>query len=253
MLSFSNTAGNGSSQNVAAGALNVVGTTGFAMSVFCPTARSLVTAGTLNSIVDTADRTSSTCYMRGYKENLRIQTSSPLPWLWRRVCFTTKGPSFNGPIAQDSAPTQAYKPYVDTSIGMSRQWFNLNVNNNPNLVAFMLEVMFKGRNGQDWNDVITAKLDTARISVMSDVTTPIRTGNSNGHFSERKLWYPMNKNVVFDDDEVGAAENPTYFSTDAKPGMGDYYIIDFLVPGLGGTSSDVINLNCTATMYWHEK
>lgn len=253
MLSFSNTNGSGASQAVAAGSLFVNGSTGYAMSVFCPTARSLITAGSTNAVTDVADRTASTCYMRGYKENVRVQTSSPLPWLWRRICFTSKGPSFLITAAADTAPVQPVQPYSDTSIGMARKWFNLQVNNTPNTVAQYNAIIFKGNLNQDWNDVITAKVDTSRITVMSDVTRRITTGNNSGHFSERKLWYPMNKNLVYDDDEAGAAEVPQYVSTDAKPGMGDYFIVDYIVPGVGGTSSDVINMNCTATLYWHEK
>lgn len=221
------------------------------MSVFCPTARSLVTGGSANIVTDVADRTASTVYMRGYKENMRIQTSTPLPWLWRRITFTTKGPTFLTNV--DGAAIQQYLPYSDTSIGMARKWFNLQVNNQPNTVGAFNSVLFKGVQNQDWNDVITAKLDTSRVTVKSDVTRRIITGNSSGHFSERKLWYPMNKNLVYDDDESGSAEQSSYYSTDSRAGMGDYFIVDYLVPGVGGTTSDVINLNCTATLYWHEK
>lgn len=252
MLSFSNTNGSGASQTLAAGSLFVNGSTGYAMSVFCPTARSLVTASATNTIVDTADRTATTCYMRGYREDLRIQTSSPLPWLWRRICFTSKGPTFQQAF-NDSAPTATVQPYSDTSIGMARKWFNLQVNNSPNTVANYNTIIFRGTFNADWNDVITAKVDTTRITVKSDRVCRIVTGNNSGHFSERKLWYSMNKNLVYDDDENGAAETPQYVSSDARAGMGDYYIVDYLVPGVGGTSSDIINMNCTATLYWHEK
>ena len=253
MLSFSNTDGAGASKTVGAGSFFANGSTGYAMSVYCPTARSFITAGSTGSIVDVADRNAMTCYMRGYAENLRIQTSSPLPWLWRRICFTTKGGTFQNSAQGDTAPVQTVLPYSDTSIGMARKWFNLQVNNTPLTVAAYNGVIFKGAFSYDWNDVITAKVDPSRITVKSDVTRRITTGNNSGHFSERKLWYPMNKNLVYDDDEQGAAEIPAYTSTPSKAGMGDYYIVDYLVPGVGGTSSDVINLNCTATLYWHEK
>lgn len=253
MLSFSNTDGSGASQLVKAGGLTVNGSTGYAMSLFSPTARSLATAGTTNGITDSADRTSQICYMRGYKENLRIQSNSGLPWLWRRICFTYKGPIFSRLLTTDSAPVQTFSPYVDTSIGMSRQWFNLQVNNSTNSVENWNGIIFKGARGLDWTDVMTAKVDPTRITVKSDITRKCLSGNGNGHFSERKLWYSMNKNLVYDDDEIGAQETTSYFSTDAKAGMGDYYVVDYVVPGLGGSASDVINISCTATLYWHEK
>ena len=253
MLSVSNTNSAGNSQTVAQGSLFVNATIGYAFSLFCPTARSLTSAGTTNLSVDVADRTATTCFIRGYRENLRIQTSSPLPWLWRRIVFTSKGSTFNTTSVGDTAQTQKFNPYSDTSIGMGRQWFNLNYNNMPSTVSAFNAVIFKGAVNQDWNDVITAKVDTARISVLSDKTSAIRTSNNNGHFSERKLWYPMNKNIVYDDDEAGAQETTSYYSTDAKPGMGDVYIADYVVPGIGGSTTDIVNFNCSATLYWHER
>jgi len=253
MLSLSNTNGSGASQAVLPGSFFVNGSTGYGMSVFCPTARSFVTSGVTNQVVDTADRTAQTCYMRGYKENVRVQTSTPLPWLWRRITFTTKGPVFYSKSPLDTTTVNPYRPYSDTANGMGRQWFNLQVNNMPETVALYNGLIFKGTFGKDWTDVITAKVDPARISVKSDTTRRITTGNNSGHFSERKLWYPMNRNLVYDDDESGAAEDTFYYSTDAKAGMGDYYIVDYLMPGIGGGTGDVLNINCTATLYWHEK
>lgn len=254
MLSFSTTSASGANQAPAAGGLYVNATASSAMSVFCPTARSLVTAGTTNLAVDVSDRTSMTCFIRGYRENLRIQTSSPLPWLWRRILFTSKGTyPFALQSISDTAQYVKYAPYADTSVGMTRLWFNLSNDNIPNTLANIQSVLFRGVLNQDWNDVITAKVDTSRVTVMSDRCTTIKTGNANGHFSDRKLWYPINKNLVYDDDESGAAVTTSYTSTDAKPGMGDLYIADFLVPGIGGSASDIISLNCTATLYWHEK
>lgn len=255
MLSFSNTGGTGNSVTVGQGSLYVNGSTGFAMSVFCPTARSLATAGATNQVTDTNDRTSVTCYMRGYKEDVRVQTNSPAPWLWRRVCFTYKGDDFLEGVPNNNATAfvQNYLPYSDTSIGMARKWFNLQVNNMPETVTAFNAIIFKGRQGFDWNDIITAKVDNTRITVKSDHVRRITTGNNAGHFSERKLWYPMNSNLVYDDDEVGGQMETSYTSVDAKAGMGDYYIVDYIVPGVAATSSDLININCTASLYWHEK
>lgn len=252
MLSFSNTDSSGGSKAVGAGGLYVNGAYSYGMSVWCATARSLVTAGVTDQYIDAADRCSTTCYMRGLKENLRIQTNSPMPWLWRRIVFTSKGNTFLNSAPADT-PTQTYRVYSDTSIGIARQWFNLQANSMPSTVNGFNGIIFKGALNQDWNDVITAKVDTTRITVKSDRTCTIRTGNNNGHFSDRKLWYPMNANLVYDDDEAGAGTTTQYFSTDAKGGMGDVYVVDYLVPGLGAASTDIINLNSTATLYWHEK
>lgn len=261
MLSLTNTNGNGASNGagpsppaIGVGGLTVAGSTGYAMSVFCPTAMAFTTGGSDNTVTQAASRTATTCYLRGYKENLRIQSNTPLPWLWRRICFTYRGPDFNA-IHGDGSPTTTYVPFVDSSggNGMQRQWFNLQVNNTPSTVAAFNSIIFRGDASHDWDDVITAKVDTSRITVKSDRTRRILTGNSNGHFSERKLWYPMNHNLVYDDDELGKLESSSYYSVESSAGMGNYYIVDYVAPGLGGGSGDIVNLRCTATLYWHER
>ncbi|ASH99149.1 capsid protein [Giant panda associated gemycircularvirus] len=56
------------------------------------TARDLSNAsGGANIIINRSERTSTVCYMRGLAENIRIQTTNGMPWMWRRVCFTLKG------------------------------------------------------------------------------------------------------------------------------------------------------------------
>jgi len=59
--------------------------------------------------------------------------------------------------------------------------------------------------------------------------------------------------LVYDDDESGDAEITKYQSTESKLGMGDYYIVDIILPGTGGTSSDLLQLRSTSTLYWHER
>lgn len=252
MLSFSNATSAGNNQAVAIGGLFVNGTTPYGMCVYSPTARSMYTASQQNTVIDKADRTAQTCFIRGFAENLRIQTSSPLPWIWRRIVFTCKSTIFTTQNASDTA-TPKFSPFIDTSVGMGRLWLNLQATGATVTIGQMNTVLFKGTINQDWNDVITAKVDNSRVTLMSDRTCTIRTANSNGHFSERKLWYPCNKNLVYDDDEAGAGETTVYYSTQAKPGMGDMFIADYFVPGVGGTTTDIININSTATMYWHEK
>ena len=252
MLSFSNTNSQGTSQTVAAGSL-FTNASGYGFSIFSPTARSLITAGASNTTVEEADRTSTTCFMRGYKEKIRIQTSSSLPWLWRRIVFTTKGDLFHKLSKDEYAPTQTYNGYSDTSIGMARLWFDLSKNASPLTISGIQSVLFKGTQNQDWNDLMVAPVDGSRVTILSDKVSKITTGNSNGHFSERNLYYSFNKNIVYDDDESGGGVTTQYWSTNAKPGMGDVYIIDITVPGMGGSASDVMNINAHSTLYWHEK
>lgn len=256
MLSSTNVSTTGVGANaIRLGNLVLQGAT-FNYVVWSPTARSLVTGGVNNTVTDVADRTATTAYMRGLSEKIRIQTNTSVPWLWRRICFTTKDRLFTATVAGDQAPLTAYSPYFDTNssnIGMTRNWFNLAQNNTPNTIDVFNGSIFKGQQGKDWSDSITAPLDPTRITVKYDKTMTIQSNNERGVIREIKRWYPMNSNLVFDDDENGAAEAPSYLSTEAKPGMGDYYIVDIIVSGQNGATSDRLEIGSTSTLYWHEK
>lgn len=255
MLSFSNTDTGGNQQSVQSGTAFVKGTTGtIGYFLFQVTAQNLAaTAGGSNLLINTPERTASTCYMRGFSEHLRIQTSSGVPWYHRRICFTSRGGSAFTQIAAGDTPIQASGNSIDTSNGMQRLWLNSSVNAQPNTIAAQYAYLFKGVSGIDWSDVILAPVDNERVDLKFDKTWLIRSGNALGTVIERKLWHPMNKNLVYDDDESGEGMSSSYFSTDSKLGMGDYYILDLIQPGLGGNATDLLNIYSNSTLYWHEK
>jgi len=202
-----------------------------------------------------AQRTATTCFMRGLSENIRVQTSSGLPWFHRRICFTVKGvsPFVIRANADTSPPPNPATPYLDTTAGMQRLWLNMTINNMQNTINERESVLFMGANGVDWNDILTAKVDTRRVSLKFDKTWTLRSGNANGTVYERKLWHPMNHNLVYGDDQSGVGEVTDYLSTDSKAGMGDYYVYDIITPGQGGSAADLALLQSTSTLYWHEK
>lgn len=250
MLAWSNTTSTGASQSVAPSAAYVNGN---AVGYFLwnATAQDLNNqTGVPANVGQEASRTASTCYMRGLSEHIRIQTSSGLPWFWRRVCFTFKGVP---PFSTTDTPTQTLRAYQDTTTGMQRLLFNLEVNASPNTRNNLDGLIFKGAKGLDWNDIMVAPLDTRRITVKYDKVTTIKSGNANGTVLERKLWHPMNKNLVYDDDESGDVEATSYVSTTSKAGMGDYYVLDMMYAGSGGAAGDLLLFNPNTTLYWHEK
>lgn len=253
MMTFSNTNGNGLSQSIALGNLNVNGTSA-AFVLFCPTARTLVQfGGGSNTIVQESARTATTCFMRGYKENIRVQTSSGLPWLWRRICFRYRGLTPFIAVASSDTPTQPPGNYVETSNGYQRLAFNQYVNNQPGTTGAQKSVLFKGTEGVDWNDVMTAPIDTRRVDLSYDKYRRISSGNSNGILRDYKIWMPMNKNISYQDDEQGEVETTSAYSVADKRGMGDYYVLDIIQPGYGGAAADIITIGYEASLYWHEK
>ncbi|WGO62807.1 capsid protein [Genomoviridae sp.] len=226
MLSWANTSTtNGASVTVGPGPLVVNGSTGY-FGIFCPTAMDLSTGNGLpNYFTNVAERTSTTCYMRGYAENLRIQTGSGLPWFWRRITFAAKSDDFLTYAPGETGLIDTANPsYVDTSNGMERVWKNQLINNATNTLAVWRTIIFKGAQDKDWSDLLTAPIDTTRVDLKSDSTQTIRSGNANGTVRLNKRWYHMNKNLTFDDDESGEVMTQSYQSVQDKRGMGDYFI-----------------------------
>lgn len=209
-------------------------------------------AGTVTQV---AQRTSTNCYMRGLSEHIRIQTSSATPWFWRRTVFRLKGNSAFQTYASSPAGMSGLGPYYDSSSGIQRLLLNSNSQtvSQASTVTAQQTFLFKGVSGVDWSDPIIAPLDTSRISVMYDKTSTLRSGNQSGTVRECKLWHPMNKSLVYDDDENGSLESSSFFSTTAKPGMGDVYVLDQFAGGAGASASDLLVMGVNSTLYWHER
>lgn len=251
MLAWSNTDSSGASRSVASGPLLINATAG-GYCLWNATARDLTPGGSgLATVANESTRTATTCYMRGLSDKLRIQTSSGVPWFHRRICFTYKGSDpFRTTYTGDTGGNQSY---IETSSGMQRLWFNAQINNTPNYLNNINSVIFRGAQGVDWSEFITAPVDTRRVTLKFDKTWTMQSGNTSGIVRERKLWHPMNKNLVYDDDESGTTEVTSYFSVDSKAGMGDYYILDLFSAGTGAPGTDQLRIDCTTTLYWHEK
>lgn len=256
MLQYANTSTtSGASVTIGPGPALVSGAVpGYFM--FTPTAMDLTPASGSNDVSREAVRNSTTCFMRGFSEHLRIQTSSGIPWFWRRICFTSRTPDFFRFRSTD-APTQTNSgntSFVETTNGMERLWFNQQINGTvSDTQNAWLEILFKGTNGKDWSDSLTAPVDTRRVDLKYDKMRCIRSGNAAGTVKELKLWHTMNKNIVYDDDESGDAEISSYTSVTDKAGMGNYHIFDIIVAGTGATTSDLIQITGTSALYWHER
>lgn len=214
--------------------------------LWCATARNNNDGtGAGGIIMDSATRTAMTCYMRGLKEKIQIQTNSGMSWQWRRICFTMKGGSLDN--NQDSIN----KLYAFTTSGFKRvtaNWYGMDKQKQA-----LFAPLFKGGEGIDWKNYFSAKTDANLVSVKYDKTVIIQSGNQSGVMRNFNRWHPMNKNLVYNDDESGGAESTGNLSTNGRAGMGDYYVVDLIGSGTGGTSSDRLSWAPTATLYWHEK
>jgi len=256
MLTMTNANDAGTVGNASNRIANLIVSNNSYRGIWIATAQDLVDGvGAGTRVSEAAARTATTCYMRGLGEHIRIQTSSGIPWFWRRICFTFKGAAFtqydtrDTPILTDPINLR----YQDSSNGMQRLFANEYLNNMPNTIDGEDDVIFKGRKSIDWSDPIIAPLDTSRITVKYDKTITIKSGNDRGTVREFKLWHPMNKNLVYGDDEAGDNMTTVFRSVTSKAGMGDYYVMDVITPGSGAVTSDQLLLQSNSTLYWHEK
>lgn len=249
MLTWSNTTNVGATQTIGQGNAYVNGAQA-GYFLWSPTAMDLNPTA---SVRNPALRTASTIYAKGLSEHIRMQSSSGIPWFHRRICFTHRGASPFNAISGSDTPVQPLQPYLDTSNGIERLFFNSTINNNPVTLAAQQGIIFKGAQNVDWSDFIIAPLDTTLINVKFDKTWTMQSGNANGFVRERKLWHPMGHNLVYNEDESGETETSSFFSTSSNAGMGDYYVLDLFSAGASGTTTDVLLIAANSTMYWHEK
>lgn len=216
--------------------------------LWCATARDNTTSSTnaKGTKFDQSTRTSSTPYMIGLKEAIEIQVSTGMPWQWRRICFTVKG---NVGLATTTSFTVA----TELSNGYVRVVNQVPGDPGGGEAYILYEMLFRGQHTSDWNDVMTAKVDTTRVTLKYDKTTTLASGNEDGFIRKYNRWHDMHKTLAYNDDELGGAMTARTFSTTGRAGMGDYYVLDLFRARTGSTNSDQLSFRPEATLYWHEK
>lgn len=211
--------------------------------VWCATARdkeSLTNDPTASSV-----RENDTVYMRGLKERISVITNSQDCWRWRRIVISSKAVPFRG---TGGAGTDI------VAIENINGWQRVLRNSVGTAYLGTIETsIFKGSASVDWASPFTAKLDTRRVTVRHDSTITIRSGNATGVYRDIKRWYPINKNLVYSNDEQGERESPDIFSTTGLDGCGDVYIIDYIQCVTSTLSTNTLNFSPQATLYWHER
>lgn len=228
----------------AAGGLTMPGNT-TTICIWSPSARAR------NAIADSNaswNRSADTCFIRGLKETVQLRNVSnntggnySNAWQWRRIVFTVKG------LWQQHSGT------VDslfTSNGYVRFLSNFNGTVIGNAVT---STLFKGVFGSDWSNVMTAPADKTRVNILYDKTRQLVPQSEAKRIWQYKLWHPVNKNLVYNNEENGGAgETVSVRSTLSKQGCGDIYVVDFF-ECVTQDAADTLLFNPEATFYWHEK
>jgi len=225
--------------------------TNSAAFLWCATCRdnTISNAGASGGRFQQATRTSSSPFYIGLKENIEIQCNTGMPWQWRRICFTMKGQ----PLVLNSQTSPVFNIAAETQNGWVRVMNQVPGNPGQNPAYGMYQVLFRGVINGDWVDPMTAQVDTTRITLKYDKTVTLASGNEDGFIRNYKRWHPMMKTLVYDDDEVGGAMSSSSYSTEGKPGMGDYYILDQFRARQGSATTDQLTVRPSSTLYWHEK
>lgn len=219
--------------------------------VWSPTARgSSNSSGVRGSKFFEQIRTAVSTYCVGVAETIQLSTSGPTGWYWRRICFTMKGESLyvndRGTYDLSNSPVARI-----TSDGMKRAVLV------SEAALDTRAVIFKGQQNVDWADVTLAPLDTNRIRPLYDRRVHVKSNNNAGTTMVKRIFHPMRKNLVYNEDENGEDVSESFYSVEGRAGMGDYYIVDFFQADAQGVESSVTPSNLLfepqATFYWHER
>lgn len=189
-------------------------------------------------------RSADDVYMRGYREVFRVVASNGTAWMWRRVCFTMKGDKIN----EQATATVPLGLEVSPN-GWTR---TITQANGSPLGDRITDTIFTGTEGIDWSDVFSAKVDTTSVTIKHDTTKILRGGNGETRFHINKMWHPMNANFHYDTKENGDESSDSVWHTDAQPGMGDYYIVDF-IQASSNNAAHTLAINYEGCLYWHER
>lgn len=230
------------------------GSDGPVTMLWCATKRERETnsTGGLPYTADQATRTATSCYMRGLKEKIAIATSGSSSWRWRRICFRFKSDAFvNIPDVLPGEYTSVLSNLTSNGYARSLNSFNLTDANQTTMLNRVYAYVFQGTAGQDWTTPFTAKTDPERITPAYDRTFIIQSGNDAGVMRDFNFWHPMNKTLIYDEDEAGGVQQSGDLSAIVPSSMGDYYVMDIIT--CNDANSEQLSFNPTATLYWHER
>lgn len=215
-------------------------------TIFCPTARLLDSDGTSKD--EPQARTTSHCFARGVKEKMTVSIEGGAPWRWRRIAFSIK--DLQATIA--ALPTLS-TAYDGTTGGIGHFRPNTDFFNTPTATN-LHSIIFEGTQSLDWTSLFTATVDTSRVTLHYDKVSTYNNGNASGSVKQRNHWFPLNKNIVYTDDQAGNTMFTNGFSVTSREGMGDFYILDIIGRAFGNAvSGENLYIDQETTYFWHER
>ncbi len=193
-----------------------------------------------------SERWKTKCFMRGYKETVELETNDSSSWLWRRIVFTCLG--WGPPLAEHIAANV-------TQRGYGRLMYNLDNGQHDVLLGQAYSRLFEGQRTVDWVNPLTAKVDSRRVRVISDTLRTIQSPNSgSGRYQVTKRWYPVNRSIIYDDDERGSEHKFSvgWASGAEKGNSGDLFVFDMFDSASDAEPTSTLAMGVSGTYYWHE-
>lgn len=218
------------------------------MTMFCPSWRYLQ----IDNANQVARRTASSTFVKGISETYQITPTDQAAWEWRRIAISVKGRmdllvDTMSTIGAQFGPTNLTQRFFKDLTGDTTGTYNI-------IWDKVQQYLFRGIKGTDWADQMTAKLDTTRVNVHSDVMRLISSNNDTSRPRTVKTYIPINKTIVYDDEENGTQMSVSPCSVTSKPGLGDIYIFDlFTCRAPLNDPATQIQIKSSMTYYWHEK
>lgn len=202
----------------------------FSVYMWCPTYRQ-------NGATSAYNRRGKTrTYFRGIKENVELFLPSACPLQWRRIVV--------------SSPLNV----VNTVSYDTANVFQQGRTQTPQFSSYFafLEVIMQGTFGIDYNNHFTAKIDTKRARVMYDKVRTISPKTTKGAIQKFKFWHPVNKSLIYDDEEEGGNINSSPWAVQS-PGNDNVYVIDLFANFNAALTTERARWAVQSTVYWHER
>jgi hypothetical protein len=126
----------------------------------------------------------------------------------------------------------------------------------------IIEDIFAGSKGSDWDDTMLASIDRRRIKLISDKKYTYNSPNDIGVTRCFKIWTPLRFSFDYDEDESGQAiinnDDPAVSASTYGFGspwntlrsIGNVYVIDIFASANGVGN---VGYSKETALYWHER